>query len=183
MTELGKIKTGSSMSFLLTSSRCHPLFLFQLLALTLMVGLATMASSCFAFTASSSRSVSKCRHRLSHLHLKSDGLTPEEREVKVGKAMKAMTAFTNTYLKKTETTLCQEKSIAAVVIKGLAEHKGKSLLTFRCHRIFYRNFYSELHPIRVALTMICSFGIDAYYLYYSFHSGLRCTFVSLSLLR
>jgi len=60
---------------------------------------------------------------LSHLHLKSDGLTPEEREVKVGKAMKAMTAFTNTYLKKTETTLCQEKSIAAVVIKGLAEHK------------------------------------------------------------
>lgn len=123
MTELGKIKTGSSMSFPLTSSRCHPPFRFQLLALTLMIGLATMGSSCFAFTPSSSRSVPNCRHRLSHLHLKSDGLTPEEREVKVGKAMKAMTAFTNTYLKKTETTLCQEKSIAAVVIKGLAEHK------------------------------------------------------------
>eukprot|EP00536_Pseudo-nitzschia_multiseries_P013010 jgi/Psemu1/320387/estExt_fgenesh1_pm.C_5290011 len=52
-----------------------------------------------------------------------DGLTPEERDAKVAKATKVMTGFTNSYLKTTNTTLCSEKSIAAVVIKGLAEHK------------------------------------------------------------
>jgi ferredoxin-thioredoxin reductase catalytic chain len=50
-------------------------------------------------------------------------LTPEEREVAMEKATKAMTAFTNTYLKNTGTTLCADKSVPAVVIKGLAEHK------------------------------------------------------------
>ncbi len=55
--------------------------------------------------------------------MKSDGLTPEERDAKILKATKAMTAFTNTYLKNTDTKLCDQKSIPAVVIKGLAEHK------------------------------------------------------------
>jgi len=62
-------------------------------------------------------------HNLPGLRLKSDGLTSEERDVKVQKATKAMTAFTNTYLKNTNTKLCDQKSIPAVVIKGLAEHK------------------------------------------------------------
>mmetsp|Transcript_12664 Transcript_12664/g.29402 ORF Transcript_12664/g.29402 Transcript_12664/m.29402 type:complete len:162 (-) Transcript_12664:1370-1855(-) len=62
--------------------------------------------------------------RSTALNLKTDeGMTPEEREVAVEKATKAMTCFTNTYLKNTQTTLCSDKSIPAVVIKGLAEHK------------------------------------------------------------
>mmetsp|Transcript_6760 Transcript_6760/g.8756 ORF Transcript_6760/g.8756 Transcript_6760/m.8756 type:complete len:174 (+) Transcript_6760:261-782(+) len=50
-------------------------------------------------------------------------MTPEEREIAVEKATKAMTAFTNTYLKNTGTKLCADTSVPAVVIKGLAEHK------------------------------------------------------------
>jgi ferredoxin-thioredoxin reductase catalytic chain len=49
--------------------------------------------------------------------------TPEEMEVALEKATKAMTAFTNTYLKNTSTKLCTDLSVPAVVIKGLAEHK------------------------------------------------------------
>ena len=47
----------------------------------------------------------------------------EEYEAAVDKATKAMTAFTNKYLKNTSTKLCTDKSVPAVVIKGLAEHK------------------------------------------------------------
>lgn len=50
-------------------------------------------------------------------------LSPEEYEVKLNKAMKAMTAFTNKYLENTDTKLCTDLSIPAVVIKGLADHK------------------------------------------------------------
>jgi ferredoxin-thioredoxin reductase catalytic chain len=50
-------------------------------------------------------------------------LSPEEKEVAMEKATKAMTAFTNTYLKNTSTKLCTDLSVPAVVIKGLAEHK------------------------------------------------------------
>jgi len=50
-------------------------------------------------------------------------MTAEEREIAMEKATKAMTAFTNTYLKNTDTKLCTDKSVPAVVIKGLAEHK------------------------------------------------------------
>ena len=57
------------------------------------------------------------------LHLKDENMTPEEREIAVEKATKAMTAFSNTYIKNTGTKYCQDMSIPAVVIKGLAEHK------------------------------------------------------------
>jgi ferredoxin-thioredoxin reductase catalytic chain len=57
------------------------------------------------------------------LRVKDAGMTAEERAVAVEKATKAMTAFTNTYLKNTGTTLCSDLSVPAVVIKGLAEHK------------------------------------------------------------
>jgi ferredoxin-thioredoxin reductase catalytic chain len=50
-------------------------------------------------------------------------LSPEDKAVAMEKATKAMTAFTNTYLKNTDTKLCSDKSVPAVVIKGLAEHK------------------------------------------------------------
>ncbi|KAG7358790.1 ferredoxin-sulfite reductase [Nitzschia inconspicua] len=49
--------------------------------------------------------------------------TDTEHDVALEKATKAMTAFTNKYLKNTDTKICQDPSVAAVVIKGLAEHK------------------------------------------------------------
>jgi ferredoxin-thioredoxin reductase catalytic chain len=57
------------------------------------------------------------------LNAKDAGMTAEERAIAVEKATKAMTAFTNTYLKNTGTLLCSDLSVPAVVIKGLAEHK------------------------------------------------------------
>ena len=52
-----------------------------------------------------------------------NGMTPEEHDIAMEKATKAMTAFTNKYLANTSTKLCTDKSVPAVVIKGLAEHK------------------------------------------------------------
>ena len=57
------------------------------------------------------------------LNAKDENMTEEEREIALEKATKAMTSFSNTYLKNTGTKLCSDKSIPAVVIKGLAEHK------------------------------------------------------------
>ncbi len=54
---------------------------------------------------------------------KDANLTEEERAIALEKATKAMTAFSNTYIKNTNTKYCSDKSIPAVVIKGLAEHK------------------------------------------------------------
>ena len=50
-------------------------------------------------------------------------MSPEEYDEAMEKATKAMTAFTNKYLKNTGTYLCSDPSVPAVVIKGLAEHK------------------------------------------------------------
>lgn len=52
-------------------------------------------------------------------------VTPDnvDNSVAIDKATKAMTAFTNKYLELSCTKLCSDKSIPAVVIKGLAEHK------------------------------------------------------------
>mmetsp|Transcript_14731 Transcript_14731/g.36022 ORF Transcript_14731/g.36022 Transcript_14731/m.36022 type:complete len:184 (-) Transcript_14731:4765-5316(-) len=60
------------------------------------------------------------------LHLAADGdsaVPQDDEQAAMDKAMKAMTAFTNKYLKNTETTLCSDLSVPAVVVKGLAEHK------------------------------------------------------------
>ena len=60
------------------------------------------------------------------LHAAKDAdMTDEEREVAMEKALKAMTAFSNKYAENTNTYYCEDKSIPAVVIKGLAEHKVK----------------------------------------------------------
>lgn len=55
--------------------------------------------------------------------IKCDMTPEEEHDVAMAKATKAMTAFTNKYLGNTKTKLCSDKSVPAVVIKGLAEHK------------------------------------------------------------
>ena len=73
---------------------------------------------------------------------KGDTMTKEEREIAMEKATKAMTAFTNTYLKNTGTKLCQDQSVPAVVIKGLAEHKV-NLGTPLCPCRFYDNKEKE----------------------------------------
>lgn len=43
---------------------------------------------------------------------------------KLFKSLKAMTAFTKTYLKNTDTKLCSDLSVSAMVLKGLAHHKA-----------------------------------------------------------
>jgi ferredoxin-thioredoxin reductase catalytic chain len=58
-----------------------------------------------------------------HLHLKDEDMTEEEREAAIEKATKAMTQFSNRYIQNTDTKYCSDLSIPAVVIKGLAEHK------------------------------------------------------------
>eukprot|EP00550_Attheya_septentrionalis_P011757 CAMPEP_0198303882 /NCGR_PEP_ID=MMETSP1449-20131203/57114_1 /TAXON_ID=420275 /ORGANISM="Attheya septentrionalis, Strain CCMP2084" /LENGTH=177 /DNA_ID=CAMNT_0044006389 /DNA_START=739 /DNA_END=1272 /DNA_ORIENTATION=- len=50
-------------------------------------------------------------------------MSDEEKDEAMVKAMKSMTAFSNKYIVNTDTKYCTDKSIAAVVIKGLAEHK------------------------------------------------------------
>lgn len=50
-------------------------------------------------------------------------MSAEEKSIVMEKATKAMTAFTNKYLELSCTKLCSDKSVPAVVIKGLAEHK------------------------------------------------------------
>ena len=63
------------------------------------------------------------QHQTLSMTRKDDGLTDEERQVKMDKALKSMTAFSNKYIKKTDTKYCTDMSVPAVVIKGLAEHK------------------------------------------------------------
>lgn len=92
---------------------------------------AQLCSFCQAFTPSSQNrivgsllKIEKSRQLYSQILMaKDENMTPEEREIAVEKATKAMTAFSNTYIKNTDTKYCSDKSIPAVVIKGLAEHK------------------------------------------------------------
>jgi ferredoxin-thioredoxin reductase catalytic subunit len=65
---------------------------------------------------------SQRRRTLISLAVKTE-LSPEEHAIAMEKATKAMTAFTNKYLALSCTKLCSDKSVPAVVIKGLAEHK------------------------------------------------------------
>lgn len=61
----------------------------------------------------------------------------DERGVEIGKAIKVMTTFSNKYVKNTGTRFCSDRSIPAVVIKGLAEHKvelGKPLCPCRYYQ-------------------------------------------------
>jgi len=86
------------------------------------------------------------QHRISRpagsFMAKDDSMTDEERQVAIDKATKAMTAFTNKYLENTNTFLCSDSSIPAVVIKGLAEHKV-TLGAPLCPCRFYEDKESE----------------------------------------
>jgi len=69
-------------------------------------------------------------------------MSDEEREAAMEKALTAMTAFSNKYTENTGTYYCSDKSIPAVVIKGLAEHKV-SLGTPLCPCRFYEDKEKE----------------------------------------
>jgi len=73
---------------------------------------------------------------------KDANMTDEEREAAMEKALKAMTAFSNKYIENTGTYYCSDKSIPAVVIKGLAEHKV-TLGTPLCPCRFYEDKEKE----------------------------------------
>ncbi len=73
---------------------------------------------------------------------KDANMTEEEREAAMEKALKAMTAFSNKYVQNTNTYYCEDKSVPAVVIKGLAEHKV-TLGTPLCPCRFYEDKEKE----------------------------------------
>ena len=77
---------------------------------------------CDAFVPSSTSPRSAPPSRALYASVKNE-LTESEKAAAVEKATKAMTAFTNKYLIMSKTKLCADKSVPAVVIKGLAEHK------------------------------------------------------------
>lgn len=87
---------------------------------SLMIALSPLA---MAFTNCRSNPSAMSLSGSSVLRGKADDMSEEEYAIAMGKATKSMTAFTNKYLKKSETTLCSDKSVPAAVIKGLAEHK------------------------------------------------------------
>ena len=67
------------------------------------------------------------RHNLARTALRSSSSDPAENDdtpVPVQKALAAMTAFSNRYVKVSGTKYCSEPSVPAVVIRGLAEHKA-----------------------------------------------------------
>ena len=76
------------------------------------------------------------------LHAKDANMSDEEREAAMEKALKAMTAFSNKYVQNTNTYYCEDKSVPAVVIKGLAEHKV-TLGTPLCPCRFYEDKEKE----------------------------------------
>ena len=76
------------------------------------------------------------------VHAKDANMSDEEREAAMEKALKAMTAFSNKYVQNTNTYYCEDKSVPAVVIKGLAEHKV-TLGTPLCPCRFYEDKEKE----------------------------------------
>lgn len=102
------------------SGRMFSLMFLRVCAVSLFVTLNTVN----AFTPTLMRVTQQRTSRTSFLTMaKSDEMTDEEHQVAMDKATKAMTAFTNKYLENTDTFLCSDSSVPAVVIKGLAEHK------------------------------------------------------------
>mmetsp|Transcript_24510 Transcript_24510/g.41709 ORF Transcript_24510/g.41709 Transcript_24510/m.41709 type:complete len:171 (+) Transcript_24510:102-614(+) len=73
---------------------------------------------------------------------KDANMSEEERDAAMEKALKAMTAFSNKYVQNTNTYYCEDQSVPAVVIKGLAEHKV-TLGTPLCPCRFYEDKEKE----------------------------------------
>ena len=76
------------------------------------------------------------------LQAKDANMSEEERDAAMEKALKAMTAFSNKYVQNTNTYYCEDQSVPAVVIKGLAEHKV-TLGTPLCPCRFYEDKEKE----------------------------------------
>ena len=76
------------------------------------------------------------------LTAKDANMSEEERDAAMEKALKVMTAFSNKYVQNTNTYYCEDKSVPAVVIKGLAEHKV-TLGTPLCPCRFYEDKEKE----------------------------------------
>mmetsp|Transcript_23004 Transcript_23004/g.55433 ORF Transcript_23004/g.55433 Transcript_23004/m.55433 type:complete len:172 (+) Transcript_23004:221-736(+) len=103
------------------------------------------AVTSFAFTAQPHKGVTMSRagSDMTNCFASKDAdMTDEEREAAMEKALKAMTAFSNKYVENTGTYYCTDKSIPAVVIKGLAEHKV-TLGTPLCPCRFYEDKEKE----------------------------------------
>ena len=100
-----------------------------------------LLSSAVAFMSSSS-GIAAGRHCRTPMASATNEMSPEEHNIAMEKATKAMTAFANKYLENTNTKLCSDKSVAAVVIKGLAEHKV-NLGAPLCPCRFYDNKEAE----------------------------------------
>jgi len=66
----------------------------------------------------------------------------EGHEAEFDKALAAMTAFSNRYVKLSDTVYCEEPSVTSVVIRGLAEHKI-SLGAPLCPCRFYEDKHAE----------------------------------------
>ena len=68
----------------------------------------------------------RSRHNLARTVPRRSSSDPndEDTPVPVQKALAAMTAFSNRYVKVSGTKYCSEPSVPAVVIRGLAEHKA-----------------------------------------------------------
>jgi ferredoxin-thioredoxin reductase catalytic chain len=84
-----------------------------MLTLGLAIGLLSSGARAFGRPGAHGRAVGRARASRSQPTLSTEG----------SKSLKAMTMFANTYAKNTGTFYCSDPNIAAVVIKGLAEHK------------------------------------------------------------
>lgn len=84
-----------------------------MLIFCLAIGLLSSGARAFSRPASQARLLGRARMARSQPTLSTEA----------SKNLKAMTMFANTYAKNTGTFFCSDPSIAAVVIKGLAEHK------------------------------------------------------------
>jgi len=90
--------------------------------LILPITVALLFSQTAAFAPSSHYS-KQSRYLSTSNMAKDENMSEEERTEAIDSALKAMTNFSNKYVTNTGTKYCTDKSVAAVVIKGLAEHK------------------------------------------------------------
>jgi len=89
------------------------------------------------------RTVGAVGGRVTNCFAKKDAnMSDEEKQAAMEKALSAVTRFSNKYTENTGTYYCEDKSIPAVVIKGLAEHKV-TLGTPLCPCRFYEDKEKE----------------------------------------
>lgn len=135
--------SSSSYSFPFTEAE-NTTTMFRLTSIFLVL-LAAASAHAFALVPVQSgltRTLFKAVENATPLYAKDANMSAEEREAAMEKALKAMTAFSNKYVQNTNTYYCEDKSVPAVVIKGLAEHKV-TLGTPLCPCRFYEDKEKE----------------------------------------